>query len=153
MDDTRIRPAVPGDRAEIEACVNAAYQMYVERMGNAPAPMLADYASLIAARSVYVADQDGVLGVLVIEPRDDHLFVENVAVHPDAQGRGLGQRLMRFAEDRARQHGLDDVRLYTNEMMVENLGYYAHLGYRETDRRYEHGYHRVYMRKRLNGQG
>jgi hypothetical protein len=39
--------------------------------------------------------------------------------------------------------------LYTNEVMTENQAIYAHLGYRETARRTEDGYHRVFMEKEL----
>ncbi len=39
--------------------------------------------------------------------------------------------------------------LYTHEVMTENQAIYAHLGYRETGRRTENGYHRVFMHKEL----
>ncbi|MGH9174573.1 MAG: GNAT family N-acetyltransferase, partial [Vicinamibacterales bacterium] len=96
--------------------------------------------------------QDDVRGVLAIEPADQHLFVENVAVHPRHQGAGLGRRLMQFAEDRARAEHLSEIRLYTHERMTENITYYGKLGFDETDRRTEDGYQRVYMRKVIASQ-
>jgi ribosomal protein S18 acetylase RimI-like enzyme len=39
-----------------------------------------------------------VTAVLTLYPREDHLYVENVAVDPTAQGQGLGRALMEFAE-------------------------------------------------------
>jgi hypothetical protein len=39
--------------------------------------------------------------------------------------------------------------LYTHVVMTENQAIYAHLGYRETARRTENGYHRVFMQKDL----
>lgn len=129
-------------------CVNAAYAMYVPRIGKKPAPMLADYAALVAAGSVYtISDAAGVRGVLVIELHDDHLFIENLAVHPDHQGTGLGRRLMSCAEQHAIDNQLKELRLYTHELMTENLSYYAKLGYEEVERRVEDGYSRVFMRK------
>jgi hypothetical protein len=35
--------------------------------------------------------------------------------------------------------------------MTENFGFYARFGFEEYDRRSEHGYSRVYFRKRLRG--
>jgi len=150
MDGSEIRPARRGEHAPIAACVNAAYAKYVPRIGREPAPMLADYAALIAEGAVFVvADGAAVRGVLVLRPAADHLLVENVAVRPADQGRGLGRRLMGFAEAEARRRGLPELRLYTHELMTGNLAFYPRLGYEETGRRTEDGYRRVFFRKRL----
>ncbi len=150
MDEVTIRLAHAEDREAIAACVNAAYKMYIERMGKKPAPMLADYAALITAGVVYVIPaDDGVSGIVVLFPRADHLFLENVAVRPKEQGRGLGKALMAFVERQARAANLCEIRLYTHERMTENLAYYRKLGYEEVERRVEDGYHRVFMRKML----
>jgi N-acetylglutamate synthase-like GNAT family acetyltransferase len=146
-----LRPATAGDRAAIERLVEAAYGMYVERIGRRPAPMDADYAALIAAGQVTVAERDGAIaGVLVLVPMGDHLLVENVAVEPGAQRTGLGRRLMARAEDEASALGLFELRLYTNEKMAENVAWYPRLGYRETERRAESGFARVFFAKRLS---
>ena len=146
-----LRRATPADREAIERLVEAAYGMYVERIGKRPAPMDADYAALIDAGRITVAQSEGrVVGILVLVPMEDHLLVENVAVDPAAQGSGLGRRLMAHAEDEARTRGLSELRLYTNEKMVENVAWYPRLGYRETERRAEHGFARVFFSKRLN---
>jgi ribosomal protein S18 acetylase RimI-like enzyme len=138
-----LRPARAGDREAIERLVEAAYGGYVERIGRRPAPMDADYTGLIGAGRVTVADRDGaVVGVIVLEPMAGHLLVENVAVDPRAQRTGLGRRLMAHAEDEAR--------LYTNELMAENVAWYPRLGYRETERRAESGFSRVFFEKRID---
>src|SRR5690349_17836322 len=129
-----VREAVPSDREAVEACVKVAYAKYIARIGKPPAPILADYAALIATGEVYVIEAAGqILGAIVIELRPDHLFIENVAVHPDAQGTGLGYRLMRFAEETARANHLTEIRLYTHELMTENLAYYPRLGFQEVE--------------------
>jgi ribosomal protein S18 acetylase RimI-like enzyme len=84
-----------------------------------------------------------------MRPGADHLFIENVAVHPDHQGRGLGQRLLARAESEAGARGLPALRLYTNVKMTENFPFYEALGFVETERRREDGFDRVYMEKRL----
>ena len=77
------------------------------------------------------------------------MFIENVAVHPAHQHRGFGRRLLLFAERQAVSNGLSEMRLYTNEVMTENIRYYRRLGYQEIDRRTENGFRRVFMRKGL----
>jgi ribosomal protein S18 acetylase RimI-like enzyme len=150
MADRRIRPAEPGDAAAVRDLVRAAYAGYVERIGKEPAPMREDYAALIRAGEVWVLAEGGeVLGVLVIRPAEDHMFLGNVAVAPGHQGRGLGRELVTFAEGQAVAYGLPEVRLYTNEKMHENLAVYARLGFEETGRGLDGGYRRVFMRKRL----
>ena len=92
-------------------------------------------------------DSGAVVGVLVLVARSDHLLLENIAVTPTAQGRGIGNELLAFAEDNARRRGLDQIRLYTHETMIENLAYYARHGYTETHRAEEHGFRRVFLSK------
>jgi ribosomal protein S18 acetylase RimI-like enzyme len=145
---TPIRPANPADAAAVAACVRAAYAGYIERIGREPAPMTADYPGLIAAGAVWVAEEGGeVVGVLVLHAQPPAVLVENVAVAPHRQGRGLGRELMRFAEAQARRAGLSETVLYTNEKMTENLAFYPALGYVETGRREQDGFARVFFRK------
>lgn len=147
----RIRQAAHGDVTAIRAVVEAAYSGYVPRIGRPPAPMTADYETLVAAGDVWVGDADGrIVGVLVIRASGDALELENVAVDPAAQGLGHGRTLVGFAESRARELGLEAVELYTNEAMVENVQLYPRLGFVETERRVEDGYRRVYFRKTLD---
>ena len=148
-----LRTARPEDRAAVEAIVEAAYSVYVERIGKAPGPMLNDYAGLIAAGAVSVLeDADGVIAALIVLlPKPDHLLLDNIAVRPDRQGRGLGRRLIAFAEGEARRLGHAELRLYTHERMTENNALYARLGFRETGRGREAGYDRVFMTKPIAG--
>ena len=149
-EHARIRLAEAGEHEPVARCVRAAYAKYVGRIGREPAPMLADYASLIHKGAVHVlAEGNTVAGVLVMEPVGDAVLVENVAVHPSRQGLGLGRYLMRFVEEFARENGVRKIELYTNERMTENIAFYGKLGYREIDRRVDEGYQRVFMRKRL----
>jgi ribosomal protein S18 acetylase RimI-like enzyme len=121
----------------------------VPRIGRRPAPMDADYAGHVSEGAVFVWDDDGIKGLLVLIPAADHLLIENVAVDPSLHGQGIGRRLMEFAEHRAEALGLDELRLYTNAAMTENLAFYPRLGYREDDRRGEAGFSRVYFSKRI----
>src|SRR4051812_1442290 len=148
-----IRPAEAVDRESVEAIVKAAYDPWIPVIGMEPVPLTADYAELIDAGLVYVLENERMIDALIVlRPEDDDLLVENVAVSPDRQGRGLGRRLLAFAEFRARSLGLPAVRLYTNEKMISNIGLYESLGYRETVREALPGaseLHVVHMRKEL----
>jgi len=147
-----IRPALPEDEAAIRACARAAYSRYIPAMGRAPAPMVADFAAQIGAGQVWVTGTP-VQGFVVFHPRGGAMLLENVAVHPDAAGQGIGRALVAFCEEAARRAGLHAVDLYTNAKMTANLSIYPRLGYGQTDRRTEDGFDRVYFRKRLSGPG
>lgn len=143
-----IRSARAEDRAAVARIARAAYAPYVPRIGRQPAPMVADFAAAIAAGRVRVAGAP-VAGYVVAYPRGDHWHLENVAVDPAAQGRGLGRALIGHVEALARAAGARAVELYTNAAMTENLEFYPRLGYRRTGRRLEEGFDRVFFRKEL----
>jgi len=151
MSVLHIRLANPSDVTAVADCVHDAYAHYVARIGLKPAPMHADYADLITRKVVYVLTAPGevICGVLVMMNEGGAMFIENVAVHPHHQRAGLGRCLMTFAEEQARVAGLRELHLYTNEQMTENIAFYQRLGFEETDRRLDHGFQRVFMRKLL----
>jgi ribosomal protein S18 acetylase RimI-like enzyme len=143
-----LRLATADDLPAIRAVINAAYARYLTRMDKPPAPMLRDYGPSVEAGTTWVTDSP-ITAVLTLCPRDDHLYVENIAVDPSAQGRGLGRALMEFAEQEAARRGLRRMALVTHEAMTENQAIYARLGYVEIERRSEDGYRRIYMEKPL----
>jgi ribosomal protein S18 acetylase RimI-like enzyme len=115
-----------------------------------PGPMRDDYHEVIGSRRVTVAtDGEEIVGAIVFGPTDEGFAIDNVAVHPSVQGRGLGRELIDLAEAEARRAGFDSVYLYTHEKMLENLVLYERLGYAEYERRDEGDFARVFMRKRL----
>jgi ribosomal protein S18 acetylase RimI-like enzyme len=145
-----LRRAAAGDLPAIKAVIDAAYAKYLTRMDKPPAPMLRDYGPSVADGTTWVAGSP-IVAVLTLYPRDDHLYVENIAIDPSAQGRGLGRALMSFAEQEAARRGLTRMALVTHEVMTENQAIYARLGYTEVERRAEDGYRRVYLEKPLAG--
>jgi ribosomal protein S18 acetylase RimI-like enzyme len=145
-----LRRATAGDLPAIRAIIDAAYARYLTRMDKPPAPLFRDYGPSVEAGTTWVVGSP-VTAVLTTYPRSDHLYVENVAVDPGAQGQGLGRLLMEFAEREAARRGLTRMALVTHEAMTENQAIYTRLGYVETERRTEDGYRRVYMEKHLTG--
>ena len=82
--------------------------------------MIEDYHRVVADHEVHVAvDDQRVVGVLVLIPDRDKLLLDNVAVDPEAQGKGIGKTLISLAEERARALGLPAVELYTHLCMVD----------------------------------
>ncbi len=146
-----MRQATTADLEPIHAIIQAAYAKYLSRMPKPPVPVLRDYRGPVEAGSVWVTGAP-ITGLISLTPTGDSLLIENIAVHPAAQGTGLGRRLMQFAEQVAEQQRLRRLTLYTHEVMTENQAIYAHLGYREVDRRTEDGYRRIYMQKILRRQ-
>ncbi|MBV9783979.1 MAG: GNAT family N-acetyltransferase [Acidisphaera sp.] len=145
-----IRPARAEDAEAVAAIVAAAYTPYIARLGKPPGPMLDDYPRRIAQGQCWVAEQDGQLvGMLVLEESSDGLLLDNVAVAPAAQGRGIGHALIRFTEAEAARRGHRTIRLYTHVLMTENVALYTRAGFIETGRVSEKGYDRVYMAKTL----
>lgn len=145
------RRARPDEAAALRALAARAYAPYTERLGRTAPPVDADYAGAVAAGTAWVAEADGVIaGYAILVDEGDHLLLDNVAVDPDGQGRGVGAVLLRLAEDEARRLALPEIRLYTNEAMTENLRYYARHGYAETHRAGEHPLRRVFFTKVLD---
>lgn len=143
---TTIRPAEPSDADAVRELVELAYAPYVERIGTPPAPMLDDYDELIERHVVHVAaDNDRIIGVIVMWPNHDHFYIDNIASHPQARRSGVGAALLAWAEQRAHQTGRHEIRLYTNAAMTENLHYYERRGFTETHRTSDSGYERVHL--------
>lgn len=173
MTDILIRPAVAADVPAVKAVIDAAFHHYIERIGLVPSPMEADHAANVAAGLVFVVGGRGrgdgvgvdggigagggmgvgggpVRGLVVVIQEADHLYLDTIAVHPEAQGSGLGRALMLWVEARARQLGLGEVRLLTNAMMWENQKLYERYGYEVVERRADGPYDRIHYRKHLN---
>lgn len=146
------RAAAPDDAAGVAACVVAAYRHYIARNGLVPEPMVLDYGEVIRDREVTVVERDGeVAAVLVLDPAAEEGFLlENVAVLPTHQRRGLGRCLLAYAEAEALRQGYHSIYLYAQEIMTENVALYELIGYVEYARRVELGLPRVYLRKQLS---
>ncbi len=130
------------------ALVQRAYTPWVAVVGKRPAPMDDDYAHHIAAGEVFVLDEAGGLAALaVLIEAPDHLLLDNVAVDPAWHGRGLGRRMIDFAEQEALRRGYGELRLFTNERMERNIALYQRLGFVETHRDTVAGHRRVFMAK------
>ena len=145
-----IRAAALSDADATRACVLAAFEPYIERIGKPPAPMLLDFPALIAAGQVWVAQRGARIdGVLVQYETPAGFYIDTVASSPRARGTGVGRMLLQFAEAEARRRGYDSIYLATNSKMVENQALYSKVGYVQYDRQPVAGYDRLFYRKPL----
>jgi ribosomal protein S18 acetylase RimI-like enzyme len=143
-----IRLAIATDVSIVEEVVRAAYEPFAARIGFRPAPLDADYRSLVDGGHVRVT-APRIDGVLVLSSDPDALGVDNIAVHPEAQSRGVGAQLMSYAFEHAIANGFTTVRLYTHSLMTDNIAWYERLGFVETSREPLPIGERVHMAKDL----
>ena len=68
-------------------------------------------------------------GILILESRPDDLLIWSVATAPDARRSGIGNELLAAAESRARELPKCVIRLYTGELLVDNIAWYQRRGY------------------------
>jgi ribosomal protein S18 acetylase RimI-like enzyme len=120
MDALKLRRAVAEDAAAVRALTRAAYAKWVPLIGREPKPMQADYERAVCEHRIDLALRADELAGLI----------ENVAVAPAFQGKGVGRRLMAHAERLAVELGRTELRLYTNARFTENVALYRRLGYR-----------------------
>lgn len=121
---------------------------------------IADVASRADLTVVLLAIEEGrILGTVTLELGDrvpggherpalepDQAHVRMLGVHPDAQGRGIGQRLMLACIDRARQAGKARMSLDTTDQMKVAQHLYESMGFRRgPDQVFDDGFRlRVY---------
>lgn len=130
-------PATAEDAEAIRSLTREAYSKWVPVIGCEPLPMIADYTEAVQKHRIDLLYLDGKLVALIeMVPQADHLLIENVAVSPAFQRRGLGRKLLTHAEQVAALLGLSVIKLYTNRLFTENLRLYQKFGY-EVDREEE----------------
>jgi ribosomal protein S18 acetylase RimI-like enzyme len=140
-----VREARPNDLAAVAAAFLACWR--TSYTGFLPLQIIAMYDDASARElwrrtlenppanaAVLVAERagHGVLGIIRIgpdpdEPMSGHVF--SLYVHPDAQGLGVGARLLAAADDRFRRRGVEAATLWVFAANTSALGFYAHHGW------------------------
>lgn len=145
-----IRRAEVKDAELVREIVCAAYSKWIAVIGREPTPMTADFNKAIREHEIDLAIVAGeVVGLIEILPHADHLWIENVAVHPHRQGIGVGRTLLAHVESKAAQAELGEIRLQTNEAFAANIALYTALGYAIDRREPFRGGKTVFMSKKL----
>ncbi|PDV87293.1 GNAT family N-acetyltransferase [Rhizobium sp. H4] len=100
-------------------------------------------------------EDEKLIGCLFLRPEADCLYVGKLAVLPEAQGRGLGKRLLATAEATAVALGLAALRLETRIELTENHAVFGAWGFSTTAEKAHPGFARttfIEMRKMLTAQ-
>ncbi|WP_431320950.1 GNAT family N-acetyltransferase [Rhizobium sp. YTU87027] len=109
---------------------------------------LADKAS---SEIAHAAMEGGILcGCVFLRPEEGCLYVGKLAIAPDAQGRGIGRKLLAIAEQVARDRALPSLRLETRIELVENHDVFMRWGFEKTAENAHPGFTRttsIEMRK------
>jgi RimJ/RimL family protein N-acetyltransferase len=128
--DRRLRPATAQDLDRLGALQRKAYAANRAALGVEPLPLQFDYAEALGSYEAWLLEtEQGLAGGLILDPRPDHLLIWSIATAPQAQGQGIGARMLEAADLRARQLGLRTMRLYTGEKLTGNVRWYHRHGY------------------------
>jgi ribosomal protein S18 acetylase RimI-like enzyme len=147
-----MRRAEESDVEIVREIVLAAYSKWISVIGREPTPMTADFNKAVREHDIYLAIIAGdAVGLIEIRLHADHLWIENVAVHPLRQGIGIGRRLLSYVEGKAAQAEIGEIRLQTNEAFEANIALYVALGYEIDKREPFMGGKTIFMRKNCSG--
>lgn len=142
--ELEFRPALPADAARIAALVNIAYRGETSRLGwTTEADLLdglrtsvAEVVGLIAAENsvlLLCLHESTLLGSLCLEYMGEHVHLGMFVVDPAQQNRGLGKRLLAYAEQVAQQRWKPHkMALAVITRRHELITFYQRRGYRRT---------------------
>jgi ribosomal protein S18 acetylase RimI-like enzyme len=127
------RRATLADAAAARSLTREAYAKWVPVIGREPKPMTTDFDAAIRDHRVdLLCEGERIVALIETVAEPEALLIENVAVSPAYQSRGLGRRLLAHAERLAAAMGYGEIRLYTNARFVDNVALYRRLGYAVT---------------------
>lgn len=107
---------------------------HMEWAAESPPIHLDELEPALARGELWIADDAGTpVGFLLAYPLDDALFIREMSVRVDHQGRGHGRRLMEAATAQARAAASRALTLTTDEIIAWNRPLYERLGFRMMD--------------------
>ncbi|HBL7051515.1 TPA: GNAT family N-acetyltransferase [Enterobacter cloacae] len=130
-----VRPTHPGDVTALPAIERAAgerFRDYPELAWLAEGDVISaeqhlDYAERGLSWLALANDQP--VGFILAELHASSLFIVELSVHLDWQGKGIGRRLIACVADQARKRGLASLTLTTFRDVPWNAPFYARLGF------------------------
>lgn len=80
----------------------------------------------------FVKDNEKILGTVALMKMEAGIFeLTKMAVSPEARGKNIGQRLMKFALDYAREQGWKKLIIYSNRKLENAIHIYKKFGFVE----------------------
>lgn len=80
----------------------------------------------------FVKDNEKILGTVALMKMEDGIFeLTKMAVSPEARGKNIGQKLMKFALDYAREQGWKKLIIYSNRKLENAIHIYRKFGFEE----------------------
>ncbi|MCM8569736.1 GNAT family N-acetyltransferase [Gramella jeungdoensis] len=128
-----------------EACAKAMCYKGIYQW-NEHYPSLEKLKADIEKEELYLYEENGqIMGIIVItEDMDDeyipikwlsktesNIYIHRLATHPDVWGQGYARKLMDFAENYAREHEFESIRLDTFSQNKRNQKFYESRGYQK----------------------
>jgi GNAT superfamily N-acetyltransferase len=125
-----IRRSQAEDAALLRGITRRAYAKWVPVIGREPLPMMVDYDKAVIASEIYIlSTEDYPVAIVAFEHKQDCIYIDNLAVEPEAQGKGYGRHLLRHVEDVARRDGVRKITLLTNAAFAGNVSFYLAHGF------------------------
>ncbi len=124
-----VRPARPGELALLPPLERAADTLF-DPLGIGPLPGPGTVAEFAAALVVLVAG-DPPVGLCRVDGIGSGAHLEQLSVHPDHGGRGIGRALLRAAVEWSRANGYEELTLVTYRDVPWNGPFYASEGFAE----------------------
>lgn len=136
VSQLEIRLAVPGDEESIASLILEAFLPFKDEYTPGAFEYTAATAGTIRGRfaegPMWLAmDGDDALGTVSGLPEEERYYIRSMAVSPNAQRRGVGQKLLEELEADARQRGYSKLYLYTTfvlpgaKLLYEKNGFYV----------------------------
>lgn len=149
-DRAIFRPARIEDASFLSELAWAAYSKYSINMNKLPRPVYYNYHDLILKGDTFVAlNNKNIIGMATLSLRDNYLLIQNIAISPQFQRKGLGKRFINYAKKISISKNISEMRLWTNEKMPGNLEMYISHGFQETHRQEIEGHRLIYLKKIL----
>jgi len=131
-----IRLAVPGDEHVIASLILEAFLPFKDEYTPGAFEYTTATADRIAERfaegPIWIAYDGGeAVGTVSGLPETDRFYIRSMAVKPETQGRGFGQKLLEVLEQHARDAGFSTLYLYTTfvlpaaRKLYEKNGFYV----------------------------
>lgn len=145
----RIRPAREEDVPKLEAVEQSASKAFIgSSVGYDPSNHTVDpvlLARLAKAGTLWVAvEGEDPVGFAACYPLDGFFYLHEISVAREAQGKGIGRRLMNVLEDYGLEKGYPYIGLLTFRDIRWNGPFYKSLGYKEIAADIYSGLHNKY---------